>query len=456
MAISATGSGSGIDINAMVKKIVESERAPKQARIDKGLATIETNLSAYGRLKSSLDSMKEIMADFRSNDIHAARRITSSQPEIISATTNKDAVSGTYQIEVKNLASSHKIVSDPIDPKEKLGAGALELSVAGRKMSVSIEEESSTLLDVVRLINSKSPNPGIKASVLNSDAGASLVLSAEKMGAKNTIAVQVDAALGSPLAQFSYAENGESGSAMRQLQAASDAAVVIDGLVSASSSTNSFQDAIQGITFEVNALSELNGEPLTLTVEEDRDRIKQELLQFVESYNSFYQVSRALTQYDPQAQEGGPLVGDSVVRTAVGQMRNLFSSPIKDADEALKTLSDLGIITTQDGMLEVDHVKLDRQLRQNFASLTPFFAGTDGFARKVEDVVRNFTGAAGAIRNRESTLSEQRLRLQKDQTTLDARLSDVETRTKKQFAAMDDAVGEMRSQLAAMTRMMPS
>ncbi|MGL6177011.1 MAG: flagellar cap protein FliD N-terminal domain-containing protein, partial [Vibrionaceae bacterium] len=172
MAISATGSGSGIDINAMVKKIVESERAPKQARIGKGLATIETNLSAYGRLKSSLDSMKEIMADFRSNDIHAARRITSSQPEIISATTSKDAVSGTYQIEVKNLASSHKIVSDPIDPKEKLGAGALELSVAGRKMSVSIEEESSTLLDVVRLINSKSPNPGIKASVLNSDAGA--------------------------------------------------------------------------------------------------------------------------------------------------------------------------------------------------------------------------------------------------------------------------------------------
>lgn len=453
MAISATGSGSGIDINAMVKKIVESERAPKQARIDKGLATIETNLSAYGRLKSSLDSMKQIMADFRSNDIHAARLITSSQPEIISATTRKDAVSGTYQIEIKNLASSHKIVSDPIDPKEKLGAGALELSVAGRKMSVSIEEENSTLLDVVRLINSQSPNPGIKASVLNSDAGASLVLSAEKMGAKNTIAVQVEAALSSPLAQFSYAENGESGSAMQQLQAASDAAVVIDGLVSASSSTNSFQDAIQGITFEVN---ELNSTPLTLTVEEDRERIKQELLQFVESYNSFYQVSRALTQYDPQAQEGGPLVGDSVVRTAVGQMRSLFSSPIKDADEALKTLSDLGIITTQDGMLEVDHVKLDRQLRQNFASLTPFFAGTDGFARKVEDVVRNFTGAAGAIRNRESTLSEQRLRLQKDQTTLDARLSDIETRTKKQFAAMDDAVGEMRSQLAAMTRMMPS
>ncbi|MGL5290883.1 MAG: flagellar filament capping protein FliD, partial [Vibrionaceae bacterium] len=309
MAISATGSGSGIDINAMVKKIVESERAPKQARIDKGLATIETNLSAYGRLKSSLDSMKEIMADFRSNNVHAARRITSSQPETVSATTSKDAVSGTYQIEVKKLAASHKIVSNSVDPKEKLGAGSLEISVAGRKMLVSIEEENSTLLDVVRLINAHETNPGIKASVLNSDAGASLVISAEKMGVKNQIAVQVQAPLGSPLAQFSYAENGESG-AMRELQAASDASVIIDGLVSASSATNSFRDVIQGVTFEINALSELSQEPLTLTVEEDRDRIKQELLQFVDSYNAFYQVSRTLTQYDPQAQEGGPLVGD--------------------------------------------------------------------------------------------------------------------------------------------------
>ncbi|MGL5291248.1 MAG: flagellar filament capping protein FliD, partial [Vibrionaceae bacterium] len=282
----------------------------------------------------------------------------------------------------------------------------------------------------------------------------SLVISAEKMGVKNQIAVQVQAPLGSPLAQFSYAENGESG-AMRELQAASDASVIIDGLVSASSATNSFRDVIQGVTFEINALSELSQEPLTLTVEEDRDRIKQELLQFVDSYNAFYQVSRTLTQYDPQAQEGGPLVGDSVVRTAVGQMRSLFSSPINNADEAVKTLSDLGIITTKEGTLEVEHVKFDRQLRQNFASLTPFFAGSDGFARKVEEVVRNFTGAAGAIRNRESTLSEQRLRLQKDQTTLDSRLTDIETRTKRQFAAMDDAVGEMRSQLAAMTRMMP-
>ncbi|MGL5335230.1 MAG: flagellar filament capping protein FliD [Enterovibrio sp.] len=454
MTISATGSGSGIDINAMVKKIVEAERAPKQARIDKGLATIETNLSAYGRLKSSLDSMKEIMADFRLNNVHAARRVTSSLPEFVSARTNKDAVSGAYQIEVKNLASSHKIVSNPIDPKEKLGAGTILLSVAGRKMTVNVEEENSTLLDIVRLINSDVANSGVKASVLNSDAGASLVLSAEKMGAKNKIAVQVEAPLGSALAQFSYAEDGAA-SPMRELQAASDASVLIDGLVSASSSTNSFQDAIQGLTFEINALTETSHEPLVLTVEDDRDRIKQELLQFVDSYNAFYQVSRSLTQYDPQAQEGGPLVGDSVVRTAVGQMRSLFSAPIKGADESVKTLSDLGIITTKEGTLEVDHTKLEQQLRQNFASLTPFFAGNDGFSRKVEDVVRNFTGAAGAIRNRESTLSEQRLRLQKDQTTLDGRLSDLEGRTKKQFIAMDDAVGEMRSQLAAMTRMMP-
>lgn len=48
----------------MVNKIVEAERAPKQERIVKGLNDVETNISAYGRLKTSLDTMKDMMYDF--------------------------------------------------------------------------------------------------------------------------------------------------------------------------------------------------------------------------------------------------------------------------------------------------------------------------------------------------------------------------------------------------------
>lgn len=455
MGVSATGLGSGIDINSIVNKIVEAERSPKQERIVKGLNDVETNISAYGRLKTSLDTMKDLMYDFRRNNTFAARSTVSSNEEAVSASADHQAVTGVYSIDVQQLAQSHKLVSDGLDADTDFGAGQLTLSLGGRTTTIDIDANSSTLLDVVRSINSSANNPGIKASVINDDSGERLILGGDKTGAENQISVTVNAPVSSPLQALAYNPASATNS-MNEMQAALDARILIDGLASVTSDTNTFSDAIRGVNIDVAQLTSAPEGSVTIKVEEDRDKVKASLEEFVDAYNAFYQVTKALSKYDPETRQGGPLVGDSVIRSAVNQMRSLFSSPIEGAPNSLRTLSELGISTTMEGRLEINYDLLDKQLTRNYGALEGFFGGNQGFARKLEETVQNFTGVDGAIRNRETSLGDQRIRLQDEQDNLDRRMEDLENRTLKQFSAMDSAMAQMQSQLAAMMSIMPT
>lgn len=58
MSLGPMGMNTGFDINGIVSKVVNAERMPKQQRIDNDRTNIDTSISAYGRLRESLDTMK--------------------------------------------------------------------------------------------------------------------------------------------------------------------------------------------------------------------------------------------------------------------------------------------------------------------------------------------------------------------------------------------------------------
>ena len=82
MSFGPVGMNSGMDINAMVSKIVDSERVPKQQRIDNERGKIDSSISAYGRLRESLDTMKNLMASFRQEKAFAARKVESTDDTV--------------------------------------------------------------------------------------------------------------------------------------------------------------------------------------------------------------------------------------------------------------------------------------------------------------------------------------------------------------------------------------
>lgn len=237
---------------------------------------------------------------------------------------------------------------------------------------------------------------------------------------------------------------------MTEVQSAQDSMVVLDGVATLSSNNNIIENAIEGVNLTLKGKTDRNQPPAEIGIEYDRERVRNDIEQFVAAYNQFFQTSKELAGVDPRTGQVGPLAGDSIVRSADSRLKTVFSSSIEQAPENLKSLTEFGITTTRQGTLEINYAMLDRQLNNNFTKLGEFFGGNQGFAKRVEDAISSMTGVTGSIRTREKSLNEQTYRLDDDQRSLDRRMESLEKRTHAKFSAMQDATSKMQSQLAGM------
>ncbi|NIY94511.1 flagellar filament capping protein FliD [Vibrio diazotrophicus] len=657
MSLGPMGMNTGFDINSMVSKIVNSERVPKQQRIDNERVGIDTSISAYGRLRESLDTMKNLMANFRQEKAFAVRSVDSSDDKSVVATATTDAIAGKYSVDVLQLAQSHKIASDVLPEDAKFGPGKLQISLGKKSFNIEVKPQSK-LIDIVRSINGEKSNPGVRASVINDVDGPRLIVASNISGEENRVSISAQAQSGDPLKSLEYktledrvkdlekarasaqqliapltpeqqkiaakvaekignaareidesvaaqvqkvakdnngvdangaelsdsavkaaakagadvnkylkpeeripgwtetasgtlldsyyepepelddkaidkskdvpgwtntasgtlvdsyvtpkeaqqklerqlaqekadiraaVQNGsmtpdeakamarakltpeerellekvesvneqlkaaqasfDAYSGMTEVQSAQDSLVVLDGVAKLSSKNNVIENAIEGVDLTLKGKTERNQQPAEIDIEYDRNSVREDIEQFVNAYNQFYQVTKELSGVDPRTGQAGPLAGDSVVRSADSRLKSVFSSKIEQAPETLQSLTEFGITTTRQGTMEINYDMLDRQLNNNFTKLGDFFGGNQGFAKKVEDAIQGMTGVTGVIRNREKTLTERNYRLNDDQAALDRRMDSLEKRTFDKFSAMQDATGKMQSQLAGM------
>lgn len=203
MSFGPVGISSGMDINSMVSKIVDSERVPKQQRIDNERARIDTSISAYGRLRESLDSMKNLMTNFRQEKAFAVRTVESTDEGLVSATATTEAIAGKYAIDVLQLAQSHKVASDVLSDDMKFGPGKLQVSLGDDSFDVQVGDRSK-LIDVVRSINGADRNPGVRASIINDTEGPRLIVASNKSGADQQISINVESDASNPLKKLEY------------------------------------------------------------------------------------------------------------------------------------------------------------------------------------------------------------------------------------------------------------
>ncbi|MCR9495877.1 flagellar filament capping protein FliD [Vibrio alginolyticus] len=203
MSLGPLGMSGGMDINSMVSKIVDAERVPKQQRIDNERTTINASISAYGRLRESLDTMKNLMANFRQEKAFAVRTVETTDDNIVSATATTDAIAGKYAIDVLQLAQSHKVASDVLPEDAKFGPGKLQISLGDDTFNVNVRS-SSKLADVVRGINGSKDNPSVRASLINDVEGPRLILASNLSGKDHQIRVSVEADKGNPLKYLEY------------------------------------------------------------------------------------------------------------------------------------------------------------------------------------------------------------------------------------------------------------
>jgi len=203
MSLGPMGMSSGMDINSMVSKIVDSERVPKQQRIDNERTRIDSSISAYGRLRESLDSMKDLMTNFRQEKAFAVRTVESTDEGVVSATATTDAIAGKYAIDVLQLAQSHKVASEALSEDTKFGPGKLQVSLGEKSFDVQVGDRSK-LIDIVRGINGAGENPGVRASIINDVEGPRLIVASNLSGKDHQVSINVESESGNPLKKLEY------------------------------------------------------------------------------------------------------------------------------------------------------------------------------------------------------------------------------------------------------------
>ncbi|MDE1346078.1 flagellar filament capping protein FliD [Vibrio aestuarianus] len=203
MSLGPMGMNTGMDINSLVSKIVNAERVPKQQRIDNELGQIDASISAYGRLKESLDTMKNLMTNFRQERAFALRKVDTTDENIVSATATTDAIAGKYAIDVLQLAQSHKVASDVLDKDAKFGPGKLQISLGNKKFDIDVQANSK-LIDIVRGINGSKTNPGVRAAIINDVEGPRLIVASNLSGKDNAIKINAQSETGNPLKNLEY------------------------------------------------------------------------------------------------------------------------------------------------------------------------------------------------------------------------------------------------------------
>lgn len=435
--ITLQGQGTGLDIGGIVSSLVSAERAPKDARLNRQEANLTAEISAIGSLKSAITKFTDSLDNLKKSETFLGNKVTLPNTDYFTATADKDAVAGSYDIVVERLARSQKIGTTQVaDITAPVGEGTLNFAINGKKFDLKVGADDS-LQDVMEAINTADDNVGVTAAIINSQGGSTLVLTSEQTGTANNITVTaMDSGVGTGLS---------STFAMSQLQSAEDAQIKIDNLT-VTSQSNKVEGAITGITLDLKK-AEL-GETTTIKIEPDKDKTKKEIQGFVKAYNGLVSTIANLSSYNAATNQSSVLQGDSTVRAIESQLRSTISKAFATESGEVR-LAEFGISTTRDGKLEIDKDKLDGALDSKLPAMSAFFSTENtGFVADISAKMDVFTQTGGILDSKDQSLDRQVDRIKDDRDALNLKMQAYQKRLTKQYNAMDAAVASLNSQFS--------
>jgi len=426
------GVGSGLPLEATLKKLREVENVALslvQSRYDR----TNQRLSAYGQLKSSLESFQKTAAALRKPETLGSMKGSSSM-EGINVTPSDKAIAGTYQVDVKQLARAQTVVAAGCaDRNAQIGTGGkVTLTFQdGTTKTLDLSEKGTTLDDLIKAINADA-NLGLDATIVQdgSDAPHRLVLTTKATGSQ--------AALSGLSVQGNDALQGLLGfEHLTEQQAAQDAQLSING-IPVRSATNNIQDAIAGISLNLSSTG--SG---TVTIARNNEAARKAIDAFVDAYNALQNTLKKLTAYDSGEQRSSVLTGDSLARRVQNQIRETLNVA---NGNPLGSLSRLGIATDPStGQLQTDQAKLDAALKAHLPDVLALFADENGIAARVTDTADAFLRSDGVFSTSDASIQQTLKSLKNEYANTERRIDAKIAAYRAQFVALDRKVAEMSS-----------
>ena len=375
--ISSLGLGSGVLNSDLVDQLVQAERAPTENRLTQKTEQTQALLSAYGKLRSAVTELRLPMRQLSAPDNLKAFSANSSNEGIGVSVDSTKASRGTYSVEVTSLAGAQALASRDVFADRdatSVGQGTLTLNVGDKTTNLTIDSSNDTLQGLANAINDS--DAGVSAGVIDTGNGFQLVLSADETGTANAVSISVSGDTGGTdtdnqgLSRFAFNTGMDTDAGLQETIAASDAVMKING-VEVTRSTNSFENVIDGLTFDITETGSS-----TIKVQQDLGAVADRVQGFVDKFNSLQSTIDSLAGFNAEAGVGSLLTGDSTVRSIQNQLRQVLTRVVPGLENSsVRSLADVGITTNfETGGLEFDRARFEEQLKNNPDDVTALFA----------------------------------------------------------------------------------
>ncbi|PWC76547.1 flagellar filament capping protein FliD [Azospirillum sp. TSH64] len=361
-ALSSSDSGTGIDYSLLIEAKVNA-RLAKADRIDTKITANEAKITAYTDLQDKLQAVGDAIDGLRnrsvstgaSSNLFGQRTAYVGDDDVFSATVDDDTEVGTYSVVVQQLATKHKIAADGVASKTgALGySGSFTLQAAdGSAVTIAMESDDS-LTDLRDAINANKSTSGVTASIVQvSDSSYQLILTSNNTGQAISMTDGGDGVLSS------LGLTDSDGAIKNELVAVQKAIVEVDG-VTITRSSNTIDDAIEGVT--LNLYSASPGTAISMEVSTDLSSIKSAITSFVDAYNEYrdFVVTQQATTSDGTASSDATLFSDSLLRQIVRSVNSALNTSITTDDGTVLSMASLGISFNSSNELELDEDTLN-------------------------------------------------------------------------------------------------
>lgn len=461
--VTSLGSASGLPLNTLLSSITVAEKAPLNALTNRQ-AAYNTKLSAYGTVQNALGALQTAAAQLGNPALFQNVTATSSATAVLSATAIASAASGSYSVNVSQLAQAQSLATAGVaSTTSGIGSGTVTLqwgTISGGALdpvtgkysgatftagssraatAITIDSSNNTLAGIGDAIN-KNKALGVTATIVNDGSSPNrLVLTSNQTGAASSmkIAVSGDAALSHLLSNDPGATQN-----LRQTVEAKNAQMTVNG-IAVSSASNTVKEAMQGVTMTLAGIGSS-----TLSLQGNTATVQAAVSNFVTAYNSLQSVSTQLTAFNTKAQTQAALTGDSTLRNIQTRIRDALNTPRpgNGTGTSLTMLSQIGVSFQADGTMAIDSAKLTTALNTNLIGVQNLFSsagGTTGIGSQMSTLITGFSAANGPLKAATDGLNTSLKTLATQMTSIQAQTSTTIARYTDQFIKLDALIAGM-------------
>ena len=448
-----------------IDQLLQSDELRKtviQNKIDK----INTKSQAWTDISTRLGNLTSKLDVLQDEATYQTKKVTSSDDTIATISGTSDSMEGSYDLVVKQLATSSKITggvvskadgTTKISTKDALGySGKLTITngaTDGSDTALTVEidvKATDSLKDIANAINNaKDPSDstgtkgaGLKATIVNNQ----LVVSSEEMGDRTlTIGGDLKDSLGF---RDSQTTKGQS------------AKFTLDG-IEMERNSNTPTDVVDGVTLNFKKADA--SKTITLGLTNDTDKELSAVKDFVSQYNSVMSfLSEKMDVGDPSKSDNttGALAGDS---TLISLQSKLQSTVLGGKSVDGVSASTLGLSVDRNGTLSLDETKFKAQLAKNPNAVKDFFfvdtstkyaaekTGT-GYTADFKAVIDRYTstksGSEGVISLRKASYQSEIKDYNKQIERITEQIATKRARYVTMFTNLDTAIGNLQSQFS--------